>query len=410
MSERSTDIAILGGGMVGMALAHQLNDHHPDLAITVIDKETEIGQHSSGRNSGVLHAGIYYPPGTLKAQVCVQGAKRLRAWCEAEGLPVLACGKVIAPQAAELDSQLELLLERGLANGADVRLIDEQEFHQRVPDGRTATGRALWSPNTCVVKPKLVLQRLEQRLRERGVRFVLGAEVAVINADNRQLTLAQAGSINSTLTYGHLFNATGLQADRVARAFGVGENYTLLPFKGIYWQLDPTTQFRFTTNLYPVPDLNVPFLGVHVTPSPDGTVNLGPTAIPAWGRENYRGLDGIEPLMALEFLGDLASQWWRNAGGFRRYAREQALHGLKPLFLKSAQSLVPELRSEHLIPSQKVGIRAQLYDRTSGTLVQDFRLAQGQASTHVLNAISPAFTASFALADLILDQTPLFSN
>ena len=339
--------------------------------------------------------------------MCVQGAKRLRAWCKAENLPVLSCGKVIAPQAEELDGQLELLLERGRANGAEVRLIDENEFLERVPDGRTATGRALWSPNTCVVKPKVVLQRLEQRLKKRGVKFSTGSIIQSVNAERRELTLAQVGSPNSTFTYGHLFNATGLHADRVARAFSVNDNLTLLPFKGIYWQLHPNAPFDFSTNLYPVPDLNVPFLGVHVTPSPDGTVTLGPTAIPAWGRENYRGLDGIEPLMSLEFLGDLASQWWRNAGGFRRYAREQAFHGLKPLFLRAAQALVPGLRNEHLIPSQKVGIRAQLYDRQSGNLVQDFRLEQGPYSSHVLNAISPAFTASFALADLILDQSPI---
>ena len=407
MPESTTDIAILGGGMVGMALAHQFHERHPHLSITVIEKEPEIGRHSSGRNSGVLHAGIYYPPGTLKAQVCVQGARRLRDWCEAEELPLLTCGKVISPQESALDGQLELLLERGRANGAEVRLIDEREFFELVPDGRTASGRALWSPNTCVVKPQLVLKRLEKRLRERGVRFVTGENVHRVNAERRQLTLAQT---NNTLTYGHLFNSTGLQADRVARAFGVAENCTLLPFKGLYWQLHPLAPFHFTTNLYPVPDLNVPFLGVHVTPSTDGTVSLGPTAIPAWGRENYRGIDGVEPLMAVEFLGDLASQWWRNAGGFRRYAREQALHGLKPFFLKAAQALVPELRSEHLVPSQKVGIRAQLYDKKSGSLVQDFRLEHGPASTHVLNAISPAFTASFALADLILDQSHFFSH
>ncbi|WP_186539347.1 L-2-hydroxyglutarate oxidase [Synechococcus sp. BIOS-E4-1] len=408
MSEISTDVAILGGGMVGMALAHQLNERYSDLSITLVDKEPEIGRHSSGRNSGVLHAGIYYPPGSLKAKVCVQGAKRLRAWCEAEGLPVLDCGKVIAPQAVELDSQLELLLERGRANGAEVRLIDYEEFQERVPNGRTASGRALWSPGTCVVKPKIVLQRLEQRLRERGVSFVLGAAVSDVSPDIRQLNLNHSGE-SSTVSYGHLFNSTGLQADRIAKLFGLGYDCTLLPFKGLYWQLDPRAPFNFSTNLYPVPDLNVPFLGVHVTPSPDGSISLGPTAIPALGRENYRGLDGLEPLMALEFLGDLASQWWRNAGGFRQYAKEQALHGLKPLFLKAAQALVPDLRSEHLIPSQKVGIRAQLYDRRSGTLVQDFRLEHGPSSTHVLNAISPAFTASFSLVDLIINESTLAS-
>ena len=407
--EQNTDIAILGGGMVGLALAQQIRERWPDLSITVVDKEPELGRHSSGRNSGVLHAGIYYPPGTLKAQVCVQGARRLRAWCEAEGLPVLACGKVIAPQTAELDRQLELLLERGRANGAEVCLIDHQEFQQRLPDGRTASGRALWSPGTCVVKPKLVLQRLEERLREHGVRFTFQTNVTGVSPGKRQLNLNHAGEA-STLTYGYLFNATGLQADRVARSFGLAKHCTLLPFKGLYWQLDPRAPFSFSTNLYPVPDLNVPFLGVHVTPSPDGTISLGPTAIPAWGRENYQGVKGVEPLMALEFLADLASQWWRNSGGFRRYAREQALHGLKPLFLKAAQALVPGLRSEHMIPSQKVGIRAQLYDQRSGRMVQDFLLEHGPASTHVLNAISPAFTASFALADLILDQSPLASH
>ena len=396
--------------MVGMALAHQITERWPDLSITVIDKEPEIGRHSSGRNSGVLHAGIYYPPSTLKAKVCVQGAKRLRAWCEAEGLPVLACGKVISPQVAELDSQLELLLERGRANGAEVVLIDEQEFHQRVPDGRTTTGRALWSPDTCVVKPKLVLQRLEQRLREKGVAFQVGTLIELVQPEARRLILQGPAGASQELSYGYVFNATGLQADRVARSFGVGEHCTLLPFKGLYWQLHPQAPFKFTTNLYPVPDLNVPFLGVHVTPSPDGIVSLGPTAIPAWGRENYRGMDGFEPLMAAQFLGDLANQWLRNAGGFRRYAREQALHGFKPLFLKAAQALVPGLRSEHLIPSEKVGIRAQLLDRKSGTLVQDFRLEQGPASTHVLNAISPAFTASFALADLILEHSSFSPN
>ncbi len=394
--------------MVGLSLAYQLKERCPDVTVVVIDKETQLGRHSSGRNSGVLHAGLYYPPKTLKAKVCVDGARRLRSWCDVEGLPVLACGKVIAPQTEELDGQLDLLLERGRANGAEVHLIDLQEFRQRVPDGRTASGRALWSPATCVVKPKLVLQRLEQRLRERGVRFVLGATVNGVNPPGRQLSLSHDGG-DSTLAYGHLFNSTGLQADRVARTFGLAEHCTLLPFKGLYWQLDPVAPFRFSTNLYPVPDLNVPFLGVHVTPSPDGSVSLGPTAIPAWGRENYQGLEGLEPLVALQFLGDLTSQWWRNAGGFRRYARQQALHGFKPLFLKAAQALVPGLRSEHLVPSQKVGIRAQLFDRRSGRLVQDFRLEHGLASTHVLNAISPAFTASFALADLILDQSPLAS-
>ena len=289
MAGATADIGILGGGMVGLALAHQINERYPDRSITVIDKEDDLGRHSSGRNSGVLHAGIYYKPGSLKARVCVQGARRLRSWCEKEGLPVLACGKVITPR-EELDDQLELLLERGHKNGAKVRLMNEQEFKQRVPDGHSSTGRALWSPETCVVKPKLVIERLEKRLREKGVRFLLGAKVEDVKPETRELKISLAGW-SSKFNYRHLFNTTGLQADRIAREYGVGEKSTLLPFKGIYWQLHPKAPFHFDTNLYPVPDLNVPFLGVHITPSPDGTVSLGPTAIPAWGRENYRAVE-----------------------------------------------------------------------------------------------------------------------
>ncbi len=406
MPEETCDIAILGGGIVGLTLAHQVTERYPSLSITVIDKELDLGLHSSGRNSGVLHAGIYYPPGTLKAEVCIQGARRLRAWCEAERIPVLKCGKVITPQSSELDEKLELLMEQGHTNGAEVYLINQEEFQKRVPDGRTATGRALWSPGTCVVKPKLVLKRLEQRLRERGVKFLLGTTISRVAPKAQQLSLSHRyGATN--LHYGYLFNATGLQADRIAKSFGLSKHYIILPFKGLYWELDRKAPFQFSTNLYPVPDLSLPFLGIHVTPSTDGTVSLGPTAIPAWGRENYQGIDGIEPLMAVQFLGELANQWWRNAGGFRRYAQEQALHGIKPFFVKAAQALVPDLHSDHLIPSQKVGIRAQLYDRRTGTLIQDFHMEHGPGSTHVLNAVSPAFSASFALADKILEQSPI---
>ena len=406
MAQKSSDVVIIGAGMVGLSLAYQIKKRFPDLSVLVIEKESKIGLHSSGRNSGVLHAGIYYPPNTLKAKVCVEGAKRLRQWCESEKLPILKCGKVIVAQSLDLDSQLDVLLERGIANGAEVRLISEKEFKQRVPDGRTASGRALWSPNTCVVKPALVLQRLFDRLKEKGVKFQFSTIIAEVSANKNLINITNK-STKEKLYYGHLFNTAGLQADRVAKEFGLSEGFTLLPFKGIYWKLDKNAPFSFNTNLYPVPDLNVPFLGVHVTPSPDGTISLGPTAIPALGRENYQGFEAIEPLMALGFCGDLLNQWIKNSGGFRKYAREQALHGFKPLFLKAAKLLVPKMEMKHLVPSDKVGIRAQLYDRQSNNLVQDFKLEQSQNTTHVLNAISPAFTASFSLADLILNQTKL---
>ena len=208
------------------------------------------------------------------------------------------------------------------------------------------------------------------------------------------------------LGYRYLFNCTGLQADRIAMEFGVGEKYTVLPFKGLYWQLRENCPFKPKTNLYPVPDLNVPFLGVHFTPSADKTsiVSIGPTATPSLGRENYQGLERIEPGMAVKNVGILAQQYIANRGGFRRYVHEQAFLALRPMMIRAAQELIPELRGEHVVTSNKVGIRSQLFNKETKKLEDDFLCVTAKNSIHVLNAISPAFTASFALADLIIDK------
>jgi L-2-hydroxyglutarate oxidase LhgO len=352
-----------------------------------------------------LHAGLYYKPGTLKAQVCVAGARRLRAWVQERNLPLNPCGKVIVPPRDDLDPQLDVLAERGRANGATVELWDARQLHELIPEARTASGRALWSPNTAVVKPSKVVDQLQRELQQRGVRFVQNQPGWSAKPQQQKLILCEG----TTLSYGHLFNCAGLQADRVAHQFGIGRHYSLLPFKGLYWQLKPDCRIQPRTNLYPVPDLAVPFLGVHFTPSADPTplVSIGPTATPAWGRENYRGLEALEPAMAAANLAVLARQYLANRGGFRSYVHEQAFLALPPLLLRAAQQLIPAVRAEHLELSQKVGIRSQLFNQTTLRLEDDFLCLPGPASTHVLNAISPAFTASFALADLILDQAVL---
>ena len=402
MSEDSCDVLIMGGGMVGLSIAHQLLERGITSSITILDKEPELGLHSSGRNSGVLHAGLYYKPGSLKAQVCVEGARRLRSWVEERGLPVNPCGKVIVPPRAELDSQLDVLAQRGRANGAEVEFWDANQLREMVPEARTASGRALWSPNTAVVKPISVVRRLRQELAERGVKMREGLNYLKAIPEHRQLVLTDGTS----LSYSHLFNCTGLQADRVATAFGVGNQYKLLPFKGLYWQLKASCPFKPRTNIYPVPELSVPFLGVHFTPSADTTptVSIGPTATLAFGRENYRGFKGIEPGMAAENIGVLARQYLTNNGGFRRYVHEQAFLALPPLLIRAAKELIPAIEHEHIELSQKVGIRSQLFNRKTKQLEDDFLCLPGPSSTHALNVISPAFTASFALADLIIDK------
>ena len=389
--------------MVGLSIAHQLLERGITSKITILDKEPELGLHSSGRNSGVLHAGLYYKPGSLKAQVCVEGAQRIRSWVEERGLPLNPCGKVIVPPRAELDAQLDVLAERGRANGAKVEFLDSDQLRELIPEARTASGRALWSPNTAVVKPISVVRKLRQDLADRGVKIQNSQRHFIAHPLQQQLELSDG----TKLSYGHLYNCTGLQADRVATTFGVGSKYSLLPFKGLYWQLKASCPFQPRTNLYPVPDLSVPFLGVHFTPSADETpvVSIGPTATPAFGRENYRGLKAIEPLMAASNTGILARQYLTNRGGFRRYVHEQAFLGLPPFLIRAAQELIPSVKSEHIELSQKVGIRSQLYNRETNRLEDDFLCLPGPNSTHVLNAISPAFTASFALADLIIDQS-----
>lgn len=403
MSIHNCDVLVIGGGMVGMCVAHQLLERGITSSISVLDKESKLGRHSSGRNSGVLHAGLYYKPGSLKSKVCVSGARRLRTWVTDRGLPLNACGKVIVPPRLELDGQLDVLAKRGIANGAKVEFWDEHQLRELIPEARTASGRALWSPTTAVVKPITVVSELQKELQQRGVCFLTGEIGWKAEPKSRRLKLAGG----DTISYGHLINCAGLQADRVAHPFDVGHEYTLLPFKGLYWQLKPDCPIQPRSNLYPVPDLNIPFLGVHFTPSADQNplVSIGPTATPAWGRENYRGIDAIEPAESAANLALLAGQYLSNRGGFRRYVHEQAFLAFPPLLLRAAQQLVPAVRAEHIELSQKVGIRSQLFNRNSQELVDDFLCLPGHASTHVMNAISPAFTASFALADLILDES-----
>ena len=398
----NTDFCIIGGGMVGLSLANQLLEKEIAQSIVIVDKEPKLGLHSSGLNSGVLHAGIYYEPNSLKAKVCVEGSRRLKQWVKERSLPLNECGKVIVPQDEHLDPQIDLLCKRGIANGARVEIWDENKLKEFSPLCRSASGRALWSPNTAVVKPKTVLNKLEKELKEKGVIFKFNQNGWEINAHKRIITLNN----NEKVSYAHLINCAGLRADEVAYKFDIGLNYKLLPFKGLYWQIKSSSKIKINTNLYPVPDLNVPFLGVHFTPSADinPVINIGPTATPALGRENYYAFENLEPLSAVNNLLCLINQYFLNEGGFRKYVHQQSLLFLKPLMLKEAKKLIPSITSADLQFSKKVGIRPQLFNKKNKKLENDFLCLSGENSTHIMNAISPAFTASFALADYIINQ------
>lgn len=400
-----TEILIIGSGMVGMSLAYQLKKRALAKNIIILEKEDTIGKHSSGRNSGVIHAGIYYKPNSIKANVCIEGSKMLKAWIKDNGLKINNCGKIISPQDIELDSQLDMLYDRGKENGAEIYFINEKDLNEKLPCARTASGRALWSPNTSVVNPKEILFKLEQELINKGIKIVKNEKIIEIDKNNRKLYLKQKKEIS----YNYLFNCAGANSLKIADSFGLAKDYLSVPFKGIYWDIKNNASFNIKTNLYPVPDINVPFLGVHFTPTlgGDNLVTIGPTANLAFGVENYEGINSIEYLKTLRNISILTGQFLMNKNGFRKYVYDQVPLVFEPFMLKSARKLIPNLKKKHVSISNKVGIRAQLYNKKNKNLVDDFLCINDKFSTHILNAISPAFTASFALANLIIKKSNL---
>ncbi len=392
---------IIGGGIVGLSIANELKEKHPELYITVLEKENTLGMHTSGRNSGVIHAGIYYKPGSIKSKVCVKGAIRLKEWCIKENIQLLKCGKLISPSTPEEDLFIDVLFKRGKQNGAYVQIIDNNEIQKLIPGAYSHSGRAIWSPNTYVVNPKNVITKLYENLTKKNVKFLFNKKIKFIDTERKKVSL----NCSAIIKYKHIFNTSGLNAVSIAKKFNLSKNRIVLPFKGLYFELKNNLPYQIKRNLYPVPDLELPFLGVHFTPTLEGNTIIGPTAIPALGKENYRNFNEIEFFESFRFAKILMEQFLKNESGFRKYALEQANLGIKFNFYKSAKKLFPKLEMNHIQRCHKVGIRPQLFDIKEKCLIDDFILEKDENSTHVVNAISPAFTACFELADLILKES-----
>jgi L-2-hydroxyglutarate oxidase LhgO len=320
-------------------------------------------------------------------------------FCVDRGLPLHRVGKILVPIRLEDGPQLDVLAERGAANGVEFERIGSRRLAELEPEAESATGDALFVPGTSVVSPLKVMAALTREASALGIEIRCGGSLGKVDAGRRELVWA-----GETLSYGRAINAAGLHADQVAHRFGVGRRYTILPFKGIYWKLDLATDLKIRHLIYPVPDLRVPFLGIHTTTAIDGTVYLGPTAVPVFGRENYCGLEGVQAGEAIRIARLLGVQLLTDRDGFRRLAWHEGHRLGKHRFAAAARALLPRLRPEHLLRSDKVGIRAQLLDRKQGRLVHDFLVESGPSSAHVLNAISPAFTSAFPLARLVCDM------
>jgi (S)-2-hydroxyglutarate dehydrogenase len=396
MTSSVFDFVIVGAGIVGLTVANELLKRQPGARIAVLEKEAAPGLHASGRNSGVMHSGIYYGSDTLKARVCATGARRMIEFAKAEGIAVNQCGKVILATSDEQLPTVEKLLRNARDNDIPAEKINHQQLREIEPNAAEGPA-AIYCPTTAVIDAPAIIKRLKEQLEHRGVKFIVNCHVKA-PAGKGQLNTSQG-----LIHYGFLFNCAGAYADTVAKSFGLASDYALVPFKGIYWKLSKKANSLVRSNIYPVPDVSMPFLGVHLTRVISGDVYIGPTAIPALGRENYGILQGINFTESLGISFRLANMYLRNDNNFRKLVYVEMGKYSKGAFLSAARKLMPILTADDMERTPKVGIRPQLINTKTRKLEMDYILERTEDSVHVLNAISPAFTSGFAFAELIVD-------
>src|SRR5512146_116402 len=399
MASMTCDFLVIGAGVIGVCSAREVRRRH-QARVMIIEKEPFPGQHASGRNSGVLHAGVYYKAGTLKARLCVEGNRRMREYCLAKGIPLNDNGKVIVARSVEELPSLRELHARAQANGVRSELIDGPALKDIEPCAKTVE-QALYVKDTAVVNPQRVMEALAEDARREGV--VIQTACAWNGRGGEDAAETSQGRI----AYGRLVNCAGLFADRIAHAFDVGRHYRILPFRGQFYRLRPESKVQVRGNIYPVPDLRNPFLGVHFTRRPEGEVTVGPSALPLLGREQYRGLSGMTIRDGLAMGQYLLRLFGRNRDHFRSIAWREMRKLSRSGFFREAQGLGIGLVAADLLPGKEPGIRAQLVDTRTAELLNDFVVEPGPRSTHVLNAVSPAFTSSAPFAEFVVGTMKL---
>ena len=395
MATQVTDFLIIGGGVIGVNLALQAKRHYPDASVTLIEKEQDCGEHASGRNSGVLHAGFYYTSDSLKAKFTKEGNRLLTEYCSERGLGINHCGKLVVAKDDDELSVLDELLARARRNQVDLHEITEAEAKAIEPRVRFHK-RALFSPSTASVNPKEVMKSMVADAKQAGIDIrtktpYLGVNKGIVSTDK--------GGIAA----GYVINAAGLYADKIAHEFGFAEHYRILPFKGLYLYADDRLA-PLRTNIYPVPDLRNPFLGVHHTITLEGHTKIGPTAIPCFWREHYQGFQNFNWSEFMEVIAREAELFVRNDFGFRNLAFEEMQKAYRPKIVSLASDLVTGVKNEHYTGWGKPGIRAQLLDLRNRKLEMDFKMEGDGKSFHVLNAVSPAFTCSIPFSDYTFQQ------
>lgn len=389
------DFVIVGGGIVGLATAWQLSQEYADCSICVLEKEDKLAAHQSGRNSGVLHSGIYYKPGSLKAKTCRAGTLAMQAFCDEHDLPYELCGKVIVAVDETEVERLHAIQARGQANGIRCEIIDDKQLHEREPHCRGV--QAIHVPEAGIADYPAVCEKLAELLRAAGHRVELGQEVRGIE---RQSGSVLVKTQNQQWDASILIGCAGLHSDRLVRLSGLKPPAKIVPFRGEYYELKPERRELCRNLIYPVPDPNFPFLGVHFTRMVSGDVECGPNAVFALAREGYSwGKIGLRDLAESVTYGGflkLATQHWKmGLGEIHRSVSKSA-------FVKALQRLIPSIQAQDLTPC-RAGVRAQAI-QSDGTMVDDFLWVDDERMVHVCNAPSPAATASLEIGKHIVDR------
>lgn len=389
---------IIGSGILGLSIARAIKSAQRDAPILIIDKEEEEAAHASSRNSGVLHAGFYYSADSLKAKLTARGNQALKEYCHQKNLPVNECGKLVVAQNETELAQLYELEKRGHHNGVKIEIIDEKKALEYEPNARTYQ-KALYSPTTATINPKAVCASLRKDLEMLGVQFLFSTKYL---SHQKDIIQTSQGDFEARW----VINCAGLYADTIAHDFGFGYNYTMLPFKGIYLKYTKnTTDVRM--NIYPVPNLKNPFLGVHFTKTVEGGIKIGPTAMPAFWRENYHRFAHFNFHEFCQITRAESELFIKNAFNFRSLAIEETKKYNKNYLIQLAQKMVRHIDPDGFTEYTPAGIRAQLLNKKNLKLVQDFIIEGDQNSIHILNAVSPAFTCAFPFADLVIKNYAL---
>lgn len=395
MKQSNYDIAVIGAGIIGLATAMQLTIKFPSSRVVVLDKEQVTAKHQTGHNSGVIHAGIYYKPGSAKASFCYTGNKELRRFCDENGVPYKMCGKLVIAVNDNEIPMLEELYKRGTANGVEgLRIIGKTELHEKEPNA--AGLKAIWSPNTGIIDYTKVTDSYADIFKNNGGEVLLDSKVLSLTREQKQIVIETE---NETIKSKHIINCAGLHADRIAGLMGHDAGIRIVPFRGEYYSIDKARGTLINGLIYPVPDPAMPFLGVHFTTRIDGSVEAGPNAVLAFAREGYSkfsfNLNDI--LNTITFPGF----WKMSARNWRTGLSEQYRSINKKLFLKSLQYLVPDIKMSDLT-APGAGVRAQAVDH-AGNLLQDFSIIEADNAIHVLSAPSPGATSSLRIGKHIVD-------